>query len=298
MTISGNAGQGQSTLECVINVSEGRHGALIDEIAKAAGSSLIDVHTDPWHNRSVLTLAGPAVESAAVHVAEASVRLLDLRDHAGAHPRLGVVDVVPFVPIGCGPEGSQTTGNTQDASTRLAAALLARDSFAAHVASELGVPCFVYGPERTLPDIRRRAFVTLVPDIGPAAPHPTAGAICVGARDVLVAYNLWLATGDIAVAREIARSMRRPEVRALGLDLGGDAQVSCNLVEPAQFGPADAFDFVASRAPVARAELVGLVPRSVLMAIPAPRWSELDLSEERTIEARLDTDGTKAPVAD
>jgi glutamate formiminotransferase len=108
----------------------------------------------------------------------------------------------------------------------------------------------------------------------------------VGAREVLVAYNLWLATANLALARDIARSLRRPEVRALGLDLGGQAQVSCNLVEPARFGPADAFDFVASHTPVARAELVGLVPCSILKAIPAARWSELDLAEDRTIEAR------------
>ncbi len=111
--------------------------------------------------------------------------------------------------------------------------------------------------------------------------------------DVLVAYNLWLALDDVVIAREIARSMRRPEVRALGLELGGRAQVSCNLVAPWRFGPADAFDFVASRAPVARAELVGLVPSSVLNAVPARRWPELDLAEDRTIEARLSELGVK-----
>ncbi len=89
------------------------------------------------------------------------------------------------------------------------------------------------------------------------------------------------------IAREIARAMRSREVRALGLELGGRAQVSCNLVEPWLFGPAEAFDFVAERAPVARAELVGLVPATVLEAIPADRWPELDLGEDRTIEARL-----------
>jgi len=274
-------------LECVINVSEGRNSALIEAIALAAGSSLLDVHTDPWHNRSVLTLAGRDVEHAARSVADSAVGLLDLKDHAGAHPRLGVIDVVPFVPVRTGPAAAVPPGAAGPAAVSLSFALAARDSFAAYAATELGLPCFLYGPGRSLPEVRRRAFVTESPDIGPATPHPTAGAACVGARDVLVAYNLWLAVDDVVLAREIARSMRRVEVRALALELGGRAQVSCNLVEPWRFGPADAFDFVARRAPVARAELVGLVPLSILHAVPGDRWSELDLSEECTIEARL-----------
>ena len=155
------------------------------------------------------------------------------------------------------------------------------------MSNELGVPCFLYGPERPLTEVRRRAFVDLAPDLGPKAPHPAAGAICVGARDVLVAYNLWLALGDLEMAREIARAMRGNEVKAVGLDHGGRAQVSCNLVQPFLFGPTEAFDFVAQRAPVARAELVGLIPAALLEEIPADRWPELDLGEDRTIEARL-----------
>jgi glutamate formiminotransferase len=275
------------SLECVINVSEGRRNATIDALAAAAGSCLLDVHTDPWHHRSVLTLAGRDVDDAARAVARAAIDLLDLNDHAGAHPRLGVIDVVPFVPLRTGAAAEVPAGATGPAAVSLALALAARDAFAGYAASELGIPCFLYGPERSLPEVRRRAFVTESPDIGPATPHPTAGAACVGAREVLVAYNLWLADDDVATARDIARSMRRAEVRALGLELGGSAQVSCNLVAPWQFGPADAFDYVASRAPIARAELVGLVPASILNAIPAGRWAELDLGEDRTIEARL-----------
>ena len=104
-----------------------------------------------------------------------AVRRLDLRDHAGVHPRLGVVDVVPFVPL---------------AGSALADAVTARDAFAAWVVAELGVPCFLYGPERTLPEIRRRAWVELAPDVGPDEAHPSGGAICVGARRPLVAYNV------------------------------------------------------------------------------------------------------------
>ena len=227
------------------------------------------------------------MQDAARAVAGAAVEHLDLNDHAGAHPRLGVIDVVPFVPLRTGVLGEVPAGASGPAAVSLAPALAARDAFASYTGTELGVPCFLYGPERSLPEVRRRAFITESPDTGPTTPHPTAGACCVGARDVLVAYNLWLAVDDVALAREIARSMRRTEVRALGLELGGKAQVSCNLVEPWQYGPAEAFDFVSRRAPVARAELVGLVPASILAAAPRQRWSELDLAEDRTIEARL-----------
>lgn len=251
---------------------------MVDRIAAAAGAVLLDVHSDPWHNRSVLTLGGAdaRVESAARAVAAAGVGLIDLRAHSGAHPRLGAVDVVPFVPL---------------AGAAMAVAVAARDAFCLWAGNELGVPCFAYGPERSLPEVRRHAFVELAPDVGPSTPHPSAGAMAVGARPVLVAFNVWLAVGiDVDVARDVARALRAEwpgVVRALGLDLGGRAQVSCNLVAPAQVGPAAVFDFVEARAEVDRAELVGLVPSSVLAAVPAARWRELDLSPERTIEARL-----------
>lgn len=274
-------------LECVINVSEGRDGPAIEAIASAAGACLLDVHTDPWHNRTVLTLAGAGVELAARSVAQSAVSLLDITGHSGAHPRLGVLDVVPFVPVRTAPPAFAGSGAPAQAREDLAAAVAARDTFAAYAAFELGVPCFLYGPERSLPEVRRRAFVTDPPDVGPAAPHPTAGAICVGAREILVAYNIWLAVDDLHIADEIARAMRSTQVRALGLDVGGRAQVSCNLLEPWSFGPTEAFDFVSARAPVAKAELVGLLPASVLDAIPTDRWPELDLGEDRTIEGRL-----------
>jgi glutamate formiminotransferase len=279
------ATQEVAPLECVINLGEGRSASKIEAFALAAGHCLIDVHTDPWHNRCVLTLAGPGVEPSVRAVAEAAVNLLDSNEHTGARLALGVIDVVAFVPIRTGPAAlARYAARTP---VDLAPALEARDRFATYAASELLVPCFLYGPERSLPEIRRGAFSEVIPDFGPETLHPTAGAICVGARDVLVAYNLWLALGDISVAKEIARSMRSREVRALGLELGGRAQVSCNLIEPWSFGPTEAFDFVAQRAPVARAELVGLVPAMLLEEIPADRWPELDLGEDTTIEARL-----------
>jgi glutamate formiminotransferase len=261
-------------LECVINISEGRDQDLITRLAAAAGQALLDVHTDEHHNRSVLTLVG---EDAPRAVTRAAVAALDLGRHEGVHPRIGVVDVVPFVPL---------------AGDDVATAVAARDRFATWAADELGVPTFLYGPERSLPEVRRGAFTTLRPDHGPATPHPTAGAIAVGARPLLVAYNLWLAAPDVALARRLAAAVRGPSVRALGLAVGDRAQVSLNLIEPATTGPAAVFDLVdrdarTSGNRVVGAELVGLLPEAVLRAVDEERWGQLDLAVERTIEARL-----------
>jgi glutamate formiminotransferase / 5-formyltetrahydrofolate cyclo-ligase len=256
-------------LECVVNVSAGADGDPVDEIAAAAGADLLDGHRDPHHNRSVLTLVG---EDAPRRVARTAVDTLDLRHHRGAHPRIGVVDVVPFVPL---PGGSPPD------------ALAARDRFLSWIATELGVPGFAYGPERSLPDVRRRAFRDLAPDVGPPRPHPTAGAVAVGARDVLVAWNVWLADPDLERARQVAAVVRGPHLRALGLHVGERVQVSMNLIAPDVVGPAEAWDAVAAHAAVAGAELVGLVPAAVLERTDPERWSQLDLDEERTIEARL-----------
>jgi glutamate formiminotransferase / 5-formyltetrahydrofolate cyclo-ligase len=257
-------------LECVLNISEGSRLDVVTGIATTAGSSVLDVHSDAHHHRSVLTVVG---EEAPRSVARAAVATLDLRCHEGAHPRFGVVDVVPFVPL-----GAQST---------LADAVAARDRFLGWIARELGVPAFAYGPDRTLPEVRRRAFADLAPDAGPARPHPTAGAVAVGARPPLVAWNVWLAESDLEQAERIAREIRGPQLRALGLPVGDRVQVSMNLVAPDVVGPAQAWDLVAERAPVAGAELVGLVPRSVLQRTDPRRWTELDLAEDKTIEFRL-----------
>lgn len=265
-------------LECVINISEGRDLALVAEIGASAGTALLDVHSDPHHHRSVLTLVG---EDAARAVAGATVERLDLRRHDGVHPRLGALDVVPFVALG---------GSTPEE------ARAARDRFARWLAEAHGVPSFVYGPERTLPDVRRQAFSALPPTWGPADPHPTAGAAAVGQRPVLVAYNVWVKAPSLRAVRDLAAAVRGPGLRTLGLAVGHRYQVSMNLVEPWRQGPEAAFDAVAQHAgahgaEVEGAELVGLVPRAVLAAVPPHRWAELDLAEERTIEARLERAG-------
>jgi glutamate formiminotransferase / 5-formyltetrahydrofolate cyclo-ligase len=265
-------------LECVVNISEGRDRELLARLAARVENALLDLQADAHHNRSVFTLAGEDVLEATKTLCAKAVAELDLRQHEGVHPRLGVVDVVPFVPIGI-PLGADID---------MSAALAARDSFAAFAASELGLPCFLYGPERSLPEIRRNAFRDLLPDIGPLQPDPRSGAVCVGARGPLVAYNLVLEDGDLGRAKQVAKSIRSHSVRALGLEVGSDVQVSCNLVEPWIFGPAACYDAVAALSAVRSAELVGLVPAELLEGIDPSRYAQLDVAPERTIESRLE----------
>jgi glutamate formiminotransferase len=281
-------------LECVVNVSEGRDEATLHHLAVAAGPALLDEHRDPDHNRSVLTLAGPPdlVADAARSLAAATVTHLDLRRHAGAHPRFGVLDVVPFVPY---EPGGRAPGD-------LTAAVAERDRFAGWLGTELGVPSFLYGPlpgggTRTLPELRRVAFTPapggLTPDHGPARADPRSGTTAVGARRVLVAYNVWVSSAELA--RRVAPQVRGPEVRALGLAVGTRAQVSCNLVDPDRYGPELLYDAVAVLAAeaggtVEGGELVGLIPEAVLAAVPPGRRSELGLSAGATVESRLPAD--------
>lgn len=266
--------QARPVLECVLNISEGRDLPLIGRLAALAGDRLLDVHSDPHHHRSVISVVG---EDAARAVATGTIVALDLRRHDGVHPRLGVLDVVPFVAL----EGSTD-----------ADAIGARNRFAAWLGGTHGVPCFLYGPERSLPAVRRDAFRALTPDTGPSSPHRTAGATAVGQRGPLIAYNLWVEDCDLATARSIAARVRGPGVRTLGLRVGDRLQVSMNLIDPASISPAAAFDRVTDAAAeagavVAGAELVGLVPEAVLRAVPRERWRDLALAEDRTIEWRL-----------
>jgi glutamate formiminotransferase / 5-formyltetrahydrofolate cyclo-ligase len=284
--------------ECVINISEGRDPGVIAGIAGAGGSTLLDCHTDADHHRSVLTFGGTLdeIEASARAVAVATVEAIDLTSHLGVHPRLGALDVVPFVPLDTiTPDGAGW-----------AQALAARNRFAVWAGSTLGLPCFLYGPERSLPDVRRHAFGTLSPDTGPPTPHPTAGACAVGVRPLLVAYNLWIVdhggrdeSAVLKVARQLAASLRGPAVRSLGLPMADGAQVSFNLVDPATTPIAGLYDTVAAGAAaegcsVTRAELVGLVPEAVLRSEPRRRWEELDLAEDRTIEFRMARRGSPA----
>lgn len=257
-------------LECVINVSEGRDLDRVAMFARSVGPDLLDVHTDPDHHRSVLTLVGT---SAPRVLSRTVLEHLSIDAHSGVHPRLGVIDVVPFVPL---------AGSTMED------AIAARDGFAGWIADELGVPAFLYGPERSLPHVRKHAFSTLTPDFGPRGPHQRGGAVCVGARPPLVAWNVWLSGVDIERTRRLAAMVRSDTVRTLGLQVGEHTQVSCNLIAPEVTGPAAVADQLARHVDIERCELVGLVPASVLGATPRTRWRELDLDPQRTIEWRLE----------
>ena len=261
-------------LECVVNIAEGRDDERLARLSDSCGADLLDLHRDPHHHRSVFTLLG---EDAPRRLAECAVELIELGSHDGVHPRIGVVDVVPFVAL---------EGSTPDD------AVDARDRFCRWAADALELPCFRYGPERSLPEVRRDAFETLAPDFGPPHRHPTAGACAVGARPLLVAYNVWVSAPDLPTVRQVARAVRRPALRTLGLKVGDRFQVSCNLIAPDEIGPAEATALVGGAAPgagvaVEGCELVGLVPQAVLDRIDPGEWSRLDLAADRTIEARI-----------
>jgi glutamate formiminotransferase len=247
---------------------------VVGAARNATRTAVLDVHSDRDHNRSVLTLAGEPVPlvDAVVRLSRRAVELIDLRNHSGRHPLLGVVDVVPFVALQPSTRRPATTGD----------AVAAAVGCAGRLWQQLGLPCFLYEDAApathaaSLPAIRAEAFNPVPPDVGGPGPHPTAGAAVVGARGVLVAYNVNLRSSDLAVARRIAAQVRERDgglrhVRAIGLLLAsaGVTQVSMNLLRPATTPMAAAFDAVCEAArsegtAVVGAELVGLCPREAL----------------------------------
>ncbi len=262
-------------LLAVPNVSEGRDRATIERLAGAFGAlRLLDVHSDPDHGRSVLSFAGeqPEIAEGLLAGAREAIAAIDLSGHEGLHPHVGAIDVAPVVHL--------------DAATR-GAAIAAALTAAALIGDELELPVFLYGAlaaGRERADIRtggleglaaRMQAGELVPDYGPAAPHPTAGAVLVTARPPLAAFNVDLDTDDVELARAIAGELResgggRAGVRAIGLYLParGRAQVSFNVHDPVAVPLADLVARVRERAPVAEAELVGLAPRAAFAGFP------------------------------
>ena len=275
-------------LECVPNVSEGRDRAVLEALAEACGNALLDAHADVDHHRSVFTLADDDTIVAVRALALAVARYLNIARHTGVHPRLGALDVVPFVAL---------DGSTQRD------AINAGLAFASWIADDLGLPVFCYDAadtaHRSLPDARREAFVTRTPDFGPAQPHPTLGAVAVGARDPLVAVNCELARDDVTLARRIASEVRErdgglPGVRALGLHLDsvGRSQVSMNLVALERTGVQVACRAVDDLAraegnEVSRVELVGLLPAAELARCDDQFQTWSGIGPDDTIEARL-----------
>ncbi|HYU38379.1 MAG TPA: glutamate formiminotransferase [Acidimicrobiia bacterium] len=282
-------------LECVANVSEGRRRDAIERIGAACPQCLLDVHVDADHNRSVFTMVADdsdEIERCAAQLAHAVARYADDTWHDGVHPRIGALDVVPFVAL------------SGTADERAIAAHTAHD-FAQWLAGTLDVPTFLYGDAdpagRSLPSIRRDAFVRRAPDFGPGEPHPELGATAVGARPELVAVNCVLDDEDVELASRIAHDVRErggglPGVRALGFELASRrrAQVSMNLTELAATGIEQACTEVRRLArgagtSVAGVELVGLLPRAEFERCSPEfrRWA--GLSDDVTIEGRLDS---------
>ena len=293
-------------VEIIPNFSEGRDPGIIEHLENSLtatrGMALLDRHRDEDHHRCVLTVAG-SVESigeAAFSVVAKAAELIDLKNHAGQHPRLGACDVLPFVPL---------SGSTMDQCVRLAHRVGAR------IGQELRIPVFLYEEacERSFrkrleqirkggPEALRQRMTTdpaWAPDFGPAEPHPTAGVIAVGARYPLVAFNVWLESHDVSLAREIARSIRAsngglPGVKAIGLELKsqGYVQVSMNLTDYLQTPVYVAFEAVKRAAAlkgvaVVKSELVGLIPQEALAQAEGHDLQIDALTQAQTLEHRL-----------
>ena len=292
-------------IECVPNVSEGRRPdvvrGIVDAVAATPGVHLLDWSSDASHNRSVITLAGDAapLKTALLTLFDRSLEAIDLRGHQGEHPRLGAVDVVPFVPI----EGVTMADCVQ----------LAREAGAA-VAARFGVPVFLYEEaastpaRRNLEDIRRGEFEGLAakmaqpawqPDFGPAAPHASAGAAVIGARMPLIAYNINLATDRLDVAKKIAAAIRFSSgglrfVKAMGIALEdrGIVQVSMNLTNYEKTPIFRVFEIVSREAArygvtVLESEIVGLVPSAALIS-SAQWYLQLErFTGDQVLEQRL-----------
>jgi glutamate formiminotransferase len=312
-------------VECVPNISEGRRPEVVDEVVAAfAGAApgvlVLDRSSDPDHNRTVITLTGPgpALVEAAVAGARACARLIDLNRHRGVHPRMGALDVLPFVPFGA--VTRLRGGDDPDLDCTDLAVRAGR-----RIAEEAGVPVYLYGAAArhpgwsALPAVRGKGFEALradgqVPAFGGPGLHPTAGATAVGARELLIAYNVELAGADLDLARRIASAVRErdgglPAVRAMGVPLehrgrggpGGSrrggppenrVQVSMNLLDWRVTPPAAAYAAVAALAGrhgarVEASEVVGLAPAGAFEGVdPADLRLHASL-DDLLLESRL-----------
>lgn len=292
-------------VQCVPNVSEGRDRAVIDAIVATLDAhpvTVIDVSPDADHHRTDVTFIGEpaAVRDAALDLAVAAVERIDLREHAGEHPRMGAVDVVPFVPV----RGVDLADCVE----------LAR-SFAAAFAERTGVPTYLYEAaasredRRDLADVRRGEFEGLAeaigadpdraPDFGPERIHETAGATAVGARFFLVAFNVNLDTDDRGVADDIARAVRHssggfPHVKAMGFELAerGIVQVSMNMTDFRETGLHRVFEAIGEEAraagvEVVGSEIVGPLPMAALVDVAEHALRLEDFSIEQVLEHHL-----------
>lgn len=284
-------------IECVPNFSEGRKPATIAAIARVIGHvngiAVLGFESDADHHRSVITFAGEpeAVLEAAVRAAGKAAELIDLRQHTGVHPRVGAADVVPFVPL---------EGSTLEECVAIA------HRAGAEIWRRFHVPVYFYEaaalvPERArLEKVRKPGFDGRPPDVGDIAEHPTAGAVMVGARRFLIAYNINLSTSNVEIAKQIAGKVRESSggfhyVKAMGLYLStlGCAQVSMNLTNFAAI-PLDAL-YAAVEVEAARlgtaiteSELIGFIPRAAFEQAPAFFRRTRGFDDQRIIETKID----------
>lgn len=290
-------------LEAVPNFSEGRDLEKIESLVACISSfdvELLDWSADPYHNRSVVTFMGPpeAVEAASVEAAAYACTHFDLNQHRGVHPRVGALDVLPFVPL-----HGLSMGDAVASAHRVGARI-----------SELGVPVYFYGQAsdpvgRSLADIRRGGFEALrdgrskagPPDlpVGVTGPHATAGVTCVGARPVLLAWNVFVEGIEVDDARAIAASIRErgggfPGLRALGLQLGGGGriQISMNLEDPEAVVPLTVYERIEAEVHqrggrIVETEVIGMIPDTLVQPISAGRLQLPDPGEARVLSHRL-----------
>jgi glutamate formiminotransferase/formiminotetrahydrofolate cyclodeaminase len=290
-------------VECIANFSEGRRQDVIDAltgiITAEPGVQVLDLHMDADHNRSVITFIGPpqAVSQAAFAAIALAAELIDLEQHRGEHPRIGATDVVPFVPL---------RGASLEDCVALARQLGQR------VASELGIPVYLYEAAATRPErvnlehLRRGEYEGLkqaitsdperAPDFGPRM-LGSAGATVIGARAPLIAYNVYLDTDDVQIAKKIASGIRQssgglPAVKALGMAVEGRAQVSMNLTDFRQTSIARAQEAIRSRAAelgtaIHNAEVVGLVPQQALIEAAVACLQLESFNSQQILENRL-----------
>lgn len=295
----------RTVIECVPNFSEGVSESAIEEIAAAVravpGVTVLNVSSDATHNRSVLTFVGDAaaVRSGVLALFEAALSRIDLTRHRGGHPRMGAVDVVPLIPI--------------RGATVADCVALSRE-IGEEISRRFGVPVYLYEDSaagegrRNLADVRKGEFEGLAakmakaewkPDFGPDGPHPTAGAVAVGARPPLIAYNINLATRDLAVADRIAKAIRYigggfRYVKAMGVDLAdrGLVQVSINMTNYKKTPLHRVFECVKSEADrhgvaIVGSEIVGLTPADALFAA-AEHYLRLEgFSSDQVLETKL-----------
>lgn len=293
-------------VECVPNFSEGRRPEVVAAIVSAIGSvkgvRVLDHEMDANHNRCVITFVGDraSVEEAAMMGARMAVELIDMNRHHGEHPRIGALDVLPFVPV---------TGITMDGCVELARSVGRR------IADELAIPVYLYEaaatrPDRKdLPNLRRVEYEGLKeaiqtdpdrrPDFGPSRLHPSAGATVVGARPLLIAWNVDLATKDVRVAKRIAKAIREsdgglPAVRAKGFELAdrGMVQVSMNMIDYHKTSLLRVYEEICRLAAeegveIAESEIVGLVPLEPLVEAAGAHMKLANFHRSQILETRL-----------